>query len=145
MGLGRCAGADARAFLEVESAPYLPTHSSLQVRRVELTGLSPDTLHEFVLAEKPGPEAKGVRRFRTLPATLNRPLRRHDAHPGICRYDEQTGRRTGAGIFALPENRSYYALDCGDYASFLVLDTNHTHPIPGDQTVWLAGAMASRD
>jgi acid phosphatase type 7 len=33
--------------------------STLQVRRVELTGLKPDTLHEFVLAEKPGPRGQG--------------------------------------------------------------------------------------
>lgn len=189
--------------------------SSLQVRRVELTGLQPDTLHEFVLAEKPGPEAKGVRRFRTLPATLNRPLRfvaggdmmhtreyvdtmnkraaalepdfavlggdlayangvdasrwidwlqswslhardkdgrcipmivgigNHEVKGGT-NYDIPAAAPYFYGFFALPENRSYYALDCGDYASFLVLDTNHTQPIPGDQTTWLAGAMASR-
>jgi len=54
---------------------HVAAPSSLQVRRVELTGLKPDTLHEFVLAEKPGREARGVRRFRTLPAALTRPLR----------------------------------------------------------------------
>ncbi len=49
--------------------------SSMQVRRVELTGLKPDTLYEFALAAKPDAELKGVRRFRTLPAKLTRPLR----------------------------------------------------------------------
>jgi hypothetical protein len=49
--------------------------SSLQWRCVELTGLQPDTLYDFVLTEAPAKEPKGVRRFRTLPATLERPLR----------------------------------------------------------------------
>jgi 3',5'-cyclic AMP phosphodiesterase CpdA len=49
--------------------------TTLQVRRVELTGLKPDTEHDFVLGSKPGSEPKGVRRFKTLPAKLDRPLR----------------------------------------------------------------------
>lgn len=58
-----------------EGTHHTAKPSSLQVRRVELTGLSPDTLYEFVLAEKPGKDPKGVRRFRTLPEQLKRPLR----------------------------------------------------------------------
>jgi acid phosphatase type 7 len=53
--------------------------SVLQVRRVELTGLAPDTVYEFVLggAVAPVPEEKGrlVERFRTPPARLDRPVR----------------------------------------------------------------------
>jgi hypothetical protein len=49
--------------------------STLQVRRVELTGLQPDTMYEFVLTERPPAGARGVRRFRTLPAALTRPVR----------------------------------------------------------------------
>ncbi|MDZ4287418.1 MAG: metallophosphoesterase family protein, partial [Prosthecobacter sp.] len=48
--------------------------SAMQVRRAELSGLAPDTLYEFMLSE-PGKTPKGVRRFRTLPAKLTRPLR----------------------------------------------------------------------
>lgn len=189
--------------------------STLQVRRVELTGLKPDTLHEFVLADKPGREAKGVRRFRTLPATLTRPLRfvsggdmmhnreyvdtmnkrAADLDPDfavlggdlayandadatrwvdwIQSWSENAKGKDGRAIpmivaignhevkggfngkipedasyfyslFALPENRSYYALDAGDYLSFIVLDSSHTHPIAGPQAEWLGHALASR-
>jgi len=189
--------------------------STLQVRRVELTGLMPDTLHEFVLAEKPGQEARGVRRFRTLPATLTRPLRfvsggdmMHNREyvdimnkraaaldpdfallggdlayangvdatrwvdwiqswsmhargkdgrclpmiVGIGNHEVKGGFNGRIpedapyfySLFALPENRSYYALDCGDYLSLIVLDSGHTRPIAGAQAEWLAEAMASR-
>ncbi len=48
--------------------------SSLQVRRVQLTGLSPDTTYEFGIAKPPAKETDGWR-FRTMPTTLNRPVR----------------------------------------------------------------------
>lgn len=47
--------------------------SALQRRYVEITGLSPDTLYEFGIGEKPEPD-KGWR-FRTMPAALTRPIR----------------------------------------------------------------------
>lgn len=47
-------------------------------------------------------------------------------------------------LFTLPEDRSYYALDFGDYLSLLVLDSGHTQPIAGDQALWLDRAMAAR-
>lgn len=43
-------------------------------RRVELTGLSPSTVYQFGIGKPPATEAEGFR-FRTLPATLDRPLR----------------------------------------------------------------------
>ncbi|RYD62828.1 MAG: hypothetical protein EOP84_34205, partial [Verrucomicrobiaceae bacterium] len=49
--------------------------STLQVRRVELTGLLPGTLYEFSLAEKAPKDSKGVERFRTMPADLTQPVR----------------------------------------------------------------------
>ena len=49
--------------------------ASLQLHRVELSGLAPDTLYDFVLTEAPTAEPKNVRRFRTMPATLQRPIR----------------------------------------------------------------------
>jgi len=189
--------------------------STLQVRRVALTGLKPDTLHEFVLAEKPGREARGVRRFRTLPSTFSRPIRfvtggdmMHNREyvdtmnkraaaldpdfavlggdlayangvdatrwvDFIQSWSENAKGKDGRGIpmvvaignhevkggyngripddapyfyslFDLPENRSYYALDIGDYLSFVVLDSGHTHPIAGAQADWLAEAMSRR-
>jgi hypothetical protein len=48
------------------------------------------------------------------------------------------------GFFALPENRSYYALDFGKYLSFVMLDTGHTQPVSGPQAKWLEGAIAAR-
>jgi hypothetical protein len=49
--------------------------SVLQVRRVELTGLQPGTDYELALGESAPKDARGVEKFRTLPATLTRPLR----------------------------------------------------------------------
>jgi len=48
--------------------------SSLQVRRVELTGLAPDTVYEFGIGKAPAKETDGWR-FRTMPAALSRPVR----------------------------------------------------------------------
>lgn len=48
------------------------------------------------------------------------------------------------GFFALPENRSYYALDFGKYLSLVVLDTGHTQPIAGAQAKWLEQTLAAR-
>ena len=189
--------------------------STLQVRRVELTGLKPDTLHEFVLAEKPGKEAKGVRRFRTLPATLDRPLRfvaggdmMHNREyvdtmnkraaeldpdfamltgdlayandvdatrwiDWIQSWSENAKGKDGRAIpmvigignhevkggyngkipddaayfyslFALPEDRSYYALDAGTYLSLVMLDSGHTQAVAGPQAEWLGQALAAR-
>lgn len=47
-------------------------------------------------------------------------------------------------FFALPGDRTYYALDFGAYLSVLLLDTDHTRPIVGAQTEWLAAALAAR-
>ncbi|NBO63419.1 MAG: hypothetical protein EBU88_00955, partial [Acidobacteria bacterium] len=44
--------------------------STLQVRRVELTGLLPDTSYEFGIGKQPGREAD-LWRFRTMPADLS--------------------------------------------------------------------------
>lgn len=47
-------------------------------------------------------------------------------------------------LFRTPEQRSYYALDFGNYMSILVLDTAHTVPVAGTQAQWLEGALAAR-
>jgi acid phosphatase type 7 len=47
-------------------------------------------------------------------------------------------------FFALPQDRTFYALDFGSYLSLLLLDTDHTRPIAGAQTEWLASALAAR-
>lgn len=48
------------------------------------------------------------------------------------------------GMFPLPEDRAYYALDFGTYLSFLVLDSGHTNAIDGPQVPWLAAALEAR-
>lgn len=45
------------------------------------------------------------------------------------------------GLF--PET-GYNTLDFGDYLSFIILDSNHTSPIEGEQTSWLAKALKER-
>lgn len=47
-------------------------------------------------------------------------------------------------LFPFPGPQGYRALDFGDYMSIIVLDTNHTHPIRGKQSSWLATALESR-
>ncbi len=39
----------------------------------------------------------------------------------------------------------YACLDFGDYLSLVLLDTNHTSPIKGDQTDWLAKTLKDRE
>jgi hypothetical protein len=189
--------------------------SVYQVRRVELTALRPDTVYEVALGEVAPVDNKGVERFRTPPARLDRSVRfvaggdmMHNRewldtmNRGAGEKDpdfvfiggdlayangvdatrwvdwlqscyrtlrtpdgrliplvlaignhEVRGHYNGRipedapyfyGFFALPENRSYYALDFGDYLSLITLDTDHTQRVEGAQTAWLADALASR-
>ena len=48
-------------------------------------------------------------------------------------------------MFVLPGERSYFALDFGDDLSIIVLDSDHTEPVDGEQTRWLAAALSERD
>ena len=48
------------------------------------------------------------------------------------------------GLFTLPGDRAYYALDFGKYLSLIVLDSAHTNPIAGAQAEWLGEALAER-
>jgi acid phosphatase type 7 len=45
------------------------------------------------------------------------------------------------GLF---RERTYSALDFGDYLSLVLLDTDHIAPIRGEQTAWLAKTLAER-
>jgi hypothetical protein len=47
-------------------------------------------------------------------------------------------------LFAFPGAPGYRALDFGDYLTVLALDSFHTNPVPGPQTDWLRGTLASR-
>ncbi len=47
-------------------------------------------------------------------------------------------------FFAFPGNPGYGVLDFGDYLSLILLDTDHTNPVEGEQTAWLETALAER-
>jgi hypothetical protein len=47
-------------------------------------------------------------------------------------------------LFALPGDRSYYALDFGKYLSLVILDSGHTQPLAGPQAEWLNQTLAAR-
>jgi hypothetical protein len=47
-------------------------------------------------------------------------------------------------LFPLPVKRSFYAMDFGDYLSLIVLDSDLTERVEGEQTVWLGQALAKR-
>lgn len=200
--------------------------SDRKIYRVELTGLRPDTRYEFRLGED------APKTFRTLPATLTRPLRfmtggdlMHEGdmfaqmnrtaaaldpafiiwggdlayengaadqvkrmqlfveimqqtliapdgrvipvivtagnHEVIGGYYTKTAAAQAGqwpataaaraeiapyycALWAFPGHPGYGALDLGDYASLLLLDTDHTAPIEGAQTDWLAQALRER-
>jgi hypothetical protein len=70
-------------------------------------------------------------------------------HHGITGYQQDDASRArGApyfyALFATPGQPGYGVIDFGDYMSILLLDTDHTNPIPGLQTQWLERTLAAR-
>jgi acid phosphatase type 7 len=62
---------------------------------------------------------------------------------------EELGVRDGEvtfffDLFAMPGRPGYNVLDFGDYMSVILLDTDHTNPIEGEQTAWLQRVLAER-
>ncbi len=60
-----------------------------------------------------------------------------------------TNRKAAPFFYAMfdglyPET-GYTRLDCGDYMSLVLLDTNHTTAIAGEQTDWLAKTLRERE
>ena len=47
-------------------------------------------------------------------------------------------------LFSSPGPQGYAALDFGKYLSLFLLDSDHTHPIAGDQTDWLGKNLFAR-
>ncbi len=47
-------------------------------------------------------------------------------------------------LFAFPGQPGYGVLDFGSYLSLIILDTEHSNPIPGDQTEWLRDVLSER-
>jgi acid phosphatase type 7 len=197
-------------------------HSDRTVHRLELTGLVQDSEYEFRFAAD-GP----VRRFRTMPAEMTRPIRfaaggdmRHNRewmaqtarvaarfdldfviiggdlayadgradrvdrwHEWFEVYTQDLTRADGRvipmlvapgnhevlrggfanhddfdhspaaqariapyffSLFATPGHPGYGVIDFGRYLSVLLLDTDHTAPITGAQTEWLATTLRER-
>lgn len=48
-------------------------------------------------------------------------------------------------LFAFPGHPGYGVLDVGDYMSIIVLDTDHSGPVVGTQTEWLAETLTERE
>jgi acid phosphatase type 7 len=49
------------------------------------------------------------------------------------------------GLFAFPGQPGYGALDFGNYLSIVIGDTDHTNPIAGKQTEWMAKTLKERE
>ncbi len=47
-------------------------------------------------------------------------------------------------LFSMPGQPGYNVLDFGDYLSLVVLDSDHTNPVEGEQTEWLEEILAER-
>lgn len=197
---------------EAEQLPVGP--STLVLRRVELTGLSPDTTYELGIGSRPATPAESWR-FRTMPRSLTRPVRfvsggdmmhrrewldrmnriaaslepdfallggdlaygngvlamnwvewlqswmKHGVTAdrrlipvvaGIGNHEVKGGYNGKIpddapyyySLFVWPGAKSYFAVDFGEYLSLLVLDSEHTEPVAGAQSEWLASALAVR-
>ena len=53
------------------------------------------------------------------------------------RYGKPENAKFFYTLFTMPGPQGYNVLDFGDYMTFVMLDTAHTHPIEGAQTEWL--------
>jgi acid phosphatase type 7 len=47
-------------------------------------------------------------------------------------------------LFAMPGSRGYNVLDFGKYMSLILLDSDHTRPVEGEQTAWLNKTLSDR-
>jgi acid phosphatase type 7 len=47
-------------------------------------------------------------------------------------------------LFAMPGQPGYNVLDFGDYMSLVILDSDHTNPIDGEQSDWLEQVLSER-
>lgn len=64
-------------------------------------------------------------------------------HDVSGRYGLPNNAKFYYALFAMPQG--YNVLDFGNYMSVVMLDTDHTHPIEGKQTEWLAAALSERE
>lgn len=68
---------------------------------------------------------------------------------GIAGYQQDDASRArGApffyALFATPGQPGYGVIDFGNYLSIILLDSDHTNPIPGLQTRWLEQVLSAR-
>lgn len=68
-------------------------------------------------------------------------------HEGYTQTDEFRARIAPYfyGLFAFPGQPGYKVLDFGNYLSLVILDTEHTNPIPGVQAEWLEKTLSDRE
>ncbi len=74
----------------------------------------------------------------------------HERREGIPVYTQTDESREQIApyyysLFAFPGQPGYGVLDFGDYMSILLLDTDHSNPIEGEQTEWLEQVLAERE
>jgi acid phosphatase type 7 len=63
------------------------------------------------------------------------------------RQDDATRQRITSSffdMFATPGQPGYGVVDFGDYMSVVLLDTDHTNPVAGEQTAWLERTLRER-
>ena len=81
---------------------------------------------------------KGGRMIPIVPVVGNHDVPKNQVDP----------RKTPVLLYQLfafgEENISYRALDIGSFLSLILLDTDHSYPIIGDQTQWLKQALSDR-
>lgn len=73
----------------------------------------------------------------------------HEQRRDFPPYTQTNGSRAQIApyyysLFAFPGQPGYGVMDVGDYLSVVLLDTDHTNPIGGQQTDWLKGVLAAR-
>ncbi len=70
----------------------------------------------------------------------------YDVHEGYEQNDAFRNRIAPYffGLFAFPGQPGYNVLDFGEYLSLIILDTDHTNPIPKAQTRWLNRTLRQR-
>jgi hypothetical protein len=84
-----------------------------------------------------------------LPAIGNHEVFSRRDDPALDSVIAEYGVRPGeapyySALVATLPNRSYGAIDVGDYLSLLLLDTGHRSAVAGEQTEWLARALKER-
>lgn len=66
-------------------------------------------------------------------------------HETIGKYEQNPEQAKGFyNLFSMPGPQGYAALDFGRYMSLFLLDSGHTHPVEGAQSLWLNNELGRR-